>query len=465
MTAATLVVYAVALATAAVVVWRQPVTALYAFVVGLALHNAAMDALYNAGVHGTPLTLIQAWKDVLLVVAVARVTRDAVRARTHPFDPNVVDLFATLFAVVVILYALIPQHALGGHATHRAIGYALRHDLEPVAAYFLGRAFVPDLRRLRWLVLATAAAVAAWGLVDVYAIGLDWWRHNGTADYFQKQLGYPYGPALSGLPENFVFNNGNEHELTRRLISTFLSPLGSAYICLVALFLVPRTRRAIPLAALVAAGLLWTHTRAAVLALVVGLLVAALVWRRIWPAAAAVAAAVVGLVVFAALPHVGPRAHYTPTELTVQRANAHAAGNGPRIPQSEESHLSNLRDGIRTVVHHPQGYGLGNAGEVAFRAGVPLKAGESNYTEIGVETGLLGALLFLAWNLGILAALAQACRPFLAGGFAAVLVVAIQTDAYGIPWLGYVVWWLAGSALAVRGRTDAEDGTLGHAVA
>ena len=30
---------------------------------------------------------------------------------------------------------------------------------------------------------------------------------------------------------------------------------------------------------------------------------------------------------------------------------------------------------------------------------------------------------------------------------AAVLVVAIQTDAYGIPWLAYCVWWLAASGL------------------
>jgi hypothetical protein len=31
--------------------------------------------------------------------------------------------------------------------------------------------------------------------------------------------------------------------------------------------------------------------------------------------------------------------------------------------------------------------------------------------------------------------------------FAAVLFVAIQTDAYGIPWLAYCVWWLAASGL------------------
>ena len=48
MTALALAVYAVALARTAVVVWRRPVVALYVFVVGLALHNAVMDALYGA---------------------------------------------------------------------------------------------------------------------------------------------------------------------------------------------------------------------------------------------------------------------------------------------------------------------------------------------------------------------------------------------------------------------------------
>src|SRR5439155_6717355 len=123
---------------------------------------------------------------------------------------------------------------------------------------------------------------------------LAWWRNNGTVGYFRKQLGYPYGTGLSHLPDNFVYNNGNEHELTRRLISTFLSPLGSAYLCAVALLLAPRTRLAIPLAALAAAGLLWTHTRAALIGLAVGFVILAVVCRRAWPLASAVATLAVG---------------------------------------------------------------------------------------------------------------------------------------------------------------------------
>jgi O-Antigen ligase len=446
-TALALAVYAVLLAIAAVAVWRRPVVALYVFIVGLALHNAAMDALYAGGIHGHALTAIQAWKDVLLLVALARVAFEAARARSLPFRPLLPDALALAFAAVVLLYALIPQDALGGHATDKAVAYALRHDLAGVAAYFLGRAVVPRMRDVRWLVLAVAASVAAWGLIDAYAIDLSWWRHNGTVAYFRDQLRFDYGPGLSHLPENFVYNNGNEQELTRRLISTFLSPLGTAYLCVVAILLAPRTRLALPLVVLAAAGLLWTHTRAALLGLAVGLVVFAAVCRRAWPLAAAAVTVAVGLAVLAVFPDIGPRAHFTPRELAYQRAQAHR--NGPtRLEPSAESHLSQLWDGISTVADHPQGYGLGNAGEVAFREDIPIRAGESNYTELGVETGLLGALLFIAWNLALLAGLVRARRGVLAAMLAAVLVIAIQTDAYGIPWIAYCVWWLAASGLA-----------------
>jgi hypothetical protein len=452
-TALALAVYAVALAAAAVIVWRRPVAAFYAFLVGLAFHNVVMDALYAGGIHGHALTAIQAWKDVLLLVAGARVATDALRARRLPFSPALPDAFALAFALLVVVYALIPQSVLDGDASHKAIAYALRHDLTGVGAYFLGRAVVVRVRDVRWILLALAAVIGAWGLVDVYFIHLNWWRHNGTVGYFHRQLGFDYGKGLSGLPENFVYNTGNELDLLRRLVSTFLSPLASAYLFVVALLLAPRTRVAIPFAALAAAGLLWTHTRAALLALAVGFLVLAAVSRRAWPLAAAAATLVIGFVFVKTYPHIGPKTTFTPAELVVQRTNAHrrqqpTSGNATSASEpSTQSHLDSFFDGIRTDIHHPQGFGLGNAGEVAFRTGERPKVGESNYTEIGAETGLLGALLFIAWYVALAVRLALARRAELAAVLVAVLVLAVQTDAYGIPWLAYCVWWLAGSGL------------------
>ena len=99
---------------------------------------------------------------------------------------------------------------------------------------------------------------------------------------------------------------------------------------------------------------------------------------------------------------------------------------------------------MSTVVHHPQGYGLGNAGATAERFGVNLKAGESNYTEIGVETGLAGMIAFVLWNLALLAGLVRrawneppgALRDGAAGiaaALAAILLIAIRPMPSGSP--------------------------------
>ena len=52
--------------------WRRPVVALYLWIVGVALHNSVGAALYGAGVRGSALTAILAWKEILLAVALGR---------------------------------------------------------------------------------------------------------------------------------------------------------------------------------------------------------------------------------------------------------------------------------------------------------------------------------------------------------------------------------------------------------
>src|SRR5262249_58568055 len=137
--------------------------------------------------------------------------------------------------------------------------------------------------------LGAAAAVAAWGLIDVYAIPIGWWRSNGVVDYFHKQLGYDYhgtgnNPAVAGLPENFIYNTGSEHHFLRRLVSTFLSPLASGYLMVVALLLASLRRRvALVLGAIAFAGLLFTFSRSSLVALAGGLVVLALVSRNARP--------------------------------------------------------------------------------------------------------------------------------------------------------------------------------------
>ena len=457
MAAFELVVYALLLAVAAAAVWRRPVVALYLFVVGLALHNAVMAALFAAGVHGGTLTAIAAWKEILLAIALARVIQGAVRDGRLPFRPGVVDWLALAYGVLVVVYAVVPQSALGGGAGHHAVALAAKHDLVPVGAFFLGRSLAlgrDELRRLAWTLVGTAAFVATLGIVDVYTVSIGWWRTNGVVRYFHQQLGYHYN-GTGGLPENFIYNTGSESHFLRRLVSTFLSPLASGYLMVVALLLLPRRRVAIPFAALAFAGLLFTFSRSSLVALAGGLVVLALAARTWRPVALAVVIVGVAIGWAHVFPSIGPTGHWTKADLVKQRQHAKASGpaSGSALSESEPSlheHWFALKDGVHTVIHHPQGFGLGNVGQTASRTGTTIKAGESNYTEMGAELGILGALLWIAWGLAVLAGLWRARAVRMTAAFAAILALAIQTDVIGDPWVAYVVWALAGTCLQVR---------------
>ncbi len=418
------------------------------------LHNAAMAQLWDLGVRGTTLDVVAAWKEALLLVALLVV---AWHVRRLP-PVKAADVLAATYTAVILVYWAIPQDVLGGEATSRGELLALRHHLFPVAAYALGRlaAFAWEERgRLGALVAVSAVAVAVVGLADLAFISLQAWRDSGVPGWYREQLGLDY-EGLSGLPENWVFNTGDENNPIRRLVSTFLSPLASAYVLVVALiYVVSRPFRwwwGIATAVLYVA-LLYTHTRAALAALVFGLLVLAVAQRRLGPAVLAAGAVVVGAAFLAAYPSIGPSTSYTPEELEWLRQNAQQQGGTSGDPfagneASTASHWRNLRDGVRVVFEHPQGYGLGNAGVVAKRTGVEIRAGESTYTELGVDAGVAGMAAFVLWSLAVLAGLWRR-EAWLAAAFVTVLVIGLQTDVIGIHWIAFTVWVAAGLALGL----------------
>ena len=435
---------------------RVPRVALLVLVVGLALHNLAMSVLWQAGARNAALDVVAAWKDVLLLVAVVFALAAAGSI------PRLVwaDRLALAYGAIVVAYWLLPQSWLDGDATARGELYALRHHLLPLGAYVLGRLVTLDRawwRRIVVTLVGVGVGLAVFGLVDVYLVPLQWWRDSGVPDWFHEQLGLTYR-CLSYLPENWILNT-DEESPARRLVSTFLSPLATAYVLVVVLLLLVAARPrwwTVAAGMVVYAGLLWTHTRAAFIALPAGLLVLAAL-RRSWTPALLAAGSVVVTVGFVALfPTIGPTTTYTAAELACLRENAAVEGQASDDPfssgeSSTSSHLSALRDGLRTVAHHPWGYGLGNAGVSAARTGVTPKAGESTYTELGVDTGLLGLAAFAGWLVALFSAIRRR-SAWLAASLAAVAVLGLQTDVIGIHWLSVVVFALAGAAL--RGAPD-----------
>jgi hypothetical protein len=433
--------------------------ALVALVAGLALHNAAMAQLWDLGIRGDRLDVVAAWKEALLAVAVA-VLAWSLRDRV---TITVVDALAGAYTLAVLVYAVVPQDWLGGEATARGELLAIRHHLLPVGGYVLGRLLGTARRETSWLgaaLVLTTAGLAFLGLLDLMVVSLQAWRDSGVPSWYGEQLGLDYR-GLSGLPENWVYNTGDEENPIRRLVSTFLSPLASAYAFVVALIYVVSRHLHwwwALVSALLYVGLLYTHTRAAFAALGVGLVVLGVVQRRMAPVVLAVGSVVVSAGFLAAYSSIGPSTSYTPEELEVLRANAErepGESTDPFSPaeSSASSHWQNLRDGVETVLEHPQGYGLGNAGVVAKRTDVTIRAGESTYAELGVDTGMAGAAAFALWSLALLLALLRR-EPWVAAAFATVLLLALQTDVIGIHWLAVAVWGAAGIAVSRLARVE-----------
>jgi fatty acid desaturase len=227
--------------------------------------------------------------------------------------------------------------------------------------------------------------------------------------------------------------------------------------------------------AVIAAGLLFTFSRSSLVALAAGLVVLAFALRRWWPVLVAAATIGVSVAWVHVFPDIAPTGRFTKADLAYQHAQAqkHPKASFSATSTNEpsfRSHLTSLRDGAHTVVHHPQGYGLGNAGQTASRTGTPIKAGESNYTEMGAEMGVLGSLLWTAWVVALFAALllkARATRWWaavaVAAAFGAALALAVQTDVIGDPWMGYVLWSIAGLVLSADVAAEPERGAVSSA--
>ena len=101
-----------------------------------------------------------------------------------------------VFGSVVCLYAVLPQSWLDGSADHSAIGLALKHDLVPVGAYFLGRSVDPPPRGARAASSGRSSVPrlrsSVLGLLDDFLVPISWWRNSAVVDYFHKHLGYDY---------------------------------------------------------------------------------------------------------------------------------------------------------------------------------------------------------------------------------------------------------------------------------
>jgi hypothetical protein len=322
------------------------------------------------------------------------------------------------------------------------------------------------------------------GLIELFFIPTHTWLDLGIVKFDSLQ-GYQYtGPG--GIPENFF--QSTTAGLLRRMVSTYLSPLGISYTGILVIpitFIVAvssgRRRRYAWLAlALVLVGMSLSLTRLALFCIVLEAIVLfGLRLRRsgLLAAGAIVMATAFGLLVY---PSFGPVVTFNledarpplglhvlqvvsndqptavvppPGNVTSAVVNALATGDDSSI----QTHLDAMASGLRFVAAHPLGVGLGTS---VTRYGTASGPNESAMFAIGADTGALGLVLFLALYGGLVlvglsivwrrrddVALCALGAVVGVGGLALAPVV-LTSQVWGNFSVTFLFWWAAGSVVA-----------------
>ncbi|MDQ6884419.1 MAG: hypothetical protein M3077_09335 [Candidatus Dormibacteraeota bacterium] len=477
---ALLAVYAYAL----LLIWRVPFRAIGVLVAGMAFHNIMLMFMLGLNTPTLLVRVVQAWKEgilvLLLVMAVWRLVTAWREGKRPVLSP--LDLVVAAFTALTLLYLVLPAHLLHSSANLHQRLLGARLVLLLPALYLLGRVFQPRQQSdIRWVVLTilgAGAVVGLFGLFELWFLPTRVWLDWGV-NQLSAFLGFAYnGPR--GLPANF-FQTTAEGFLLRRMVSTYVSPLGVAYAGIlivppaVALLLSPRERGdrrpLIWLAGvLLVLGIVFSLTRLALVVLVLELLFLAVVTRRRWLLYAAPVVGVMVVFVLVQYVQIGPLMNQRLQPIAHRPSNLRITS---RADPSLNEHSSLLAYDVQYVLHHPLGTGLGSS---VHRFGISAGTGESAVFDMFGELGLLGGLLYLVMYAGMLlvAALAAWRRrtdPLLAAlplvalvGGLALAPITLTSDVYGDFATTFLLWWSAGSAasLALSDAVGASPGRPGQ---
>ncbi len=444
--------------------WRRPFLGLGLLVGGMAFHNFVVMGLLRLGTPLLVVRAVQAWKEVLLVVLVAIAVAALYRARHAPPWGRLIptDLIAIAFALVCVVYFLIPPSLLGGDAglAQRLVG--LRTLILIPLLYFIGRAINAGDDRDRLVVvqicIAAGAVVTLFGLVELFFVPTRAWLDWGVNQY-TSFLGFKYG-GPKGLPENF-FITMPDGTYVRRMVSTYVSPLGIAYtgLILAPLGLAAMDRRVSQRTAVVIAvgvslvllGVALSITRLALISVAAETIVLGFLLRRVWIAALAPLLIVAGIAAFLPSASITPRVDGDLQPVT----STHAPAWAPGADSSTQEHSGSLTSDWAVDVQHPLGLGTGGSTK---RYGKLAGTGESAILGMFGDLGVVGGGLYLALFLMSIwqgfraltlsrAASLEDMLPLVAfvGGLA-LIPISLTSDVWGDLSVTYPFWWAAGAS-------------------
>jgi hypothetical protein len=422
---------------------------------------------------------VQGWKEVLLAVLGLIALRRLYDAYGQGRRPLPADWLMGAFALVLVAYLVIPGSLLPGHVGALQRLLAFRTIALIPLLYVYGRALPPagrsDLFAVAGIIVGANAAVGLFGLFELWLMPTYIWLNLGV-NQFTSLLGFSYvGP--SGLPENF-FQSLPDGLLLRRMVSTYISPLGIAYTGLLvlpaAVLLIEsvRTRNRNQIAsaalALILAGILFSLTRLALFVLVAEVALIALVVRRLWLYALTPVTLALVLVMLFAYPLFGPTVDRKLLPVLNGRSNASVIYAGD--PSSSE-HLARLLTDSKLILKHPLGSGLGTAVRrfaTEATASQGTSTGESAVLGVFLDVGVAGGVLYVVlYALIVLAASLTVLRsppgidvllPMTAAvGGLALVPITMTSDVWGDFSVTFLFWWAAGASMSLGYRAVAAE--------
>ena len=362
-------------------------------------------------------TLIQAWKEVLLLVLAGLTSIEVWRHRElleRLRQPWVWALAG--FTAVALFVTLITRPPLATAA------FGIKTDLEFLLAALIALLVATPnfVRRLIQIVLIGGAAVCSFGLLQAFVLPVDFLTRFGYGpDTIQPFLQIAAGSDAL----RFGATLGGPNQLGTYLILIITLSLWQARK--------PGQHRWwLVLSSASFVVLFNTHSRSAWIGAIVAAtatLVAATPARyRRRVGLGMAAAAVAGLLGLSVFVSTSPAAQYY---VLHSRADQHDEQTG-----SDSQRLASIMAGARAAMEHPLGHGLGTAGPATLRADPDSEnVIENYYLQIAYEAGVVGGLLFVVLLGLLIHRLSRHSGPNRHGQPVAAALVGLSVVALALP--------------------------------
>lgn len=385
--------------------------------------------------------LFKVWKEIMMVIVLALVILSGIWR-------NMAGIKERRFKLLLVLMAGYTLWAVGWgfmnltvfhQINWEAFVYALITDLRFLLFLVLCWLIAQDhaILKKKWptLLLAPAAVVVAFGVLQYFVLPADFLRHLG----YSAQTITPY--QLVDERPDYV-----------RIQSTLRGPnTFGVYLILVivaaAVCLGKRRIKQLVMLAASAISLFATYSRSAWLGVVASLGLLSFINIHNPKTRQIIFASSLCVILL-----VGTSAYLARNGSFVQNTLLHTSSTSKSPESSNAGRSRAIKESTKEVLHEPFGRGPGSAGPASLRNNKPERIAENYYLQLGQELGWLGLGLFLAINVLVAMMLWERRTDRLAKILLASFVGIAISNMFAHAWMDDTIsllWWgLAGIALA-----------------